>query len=95
MEAKDADKGRLQEVEAGLGQVQEKDAEIKRLQRELQTLRVCNVYLPVSSSLGLKQPVSLNQSLWNDLQNIPYAGWWKAIQESQVVGDRGQCSATY
>ena len=31
------------EVKAGLDQVQEKDAEIKRLQREIQTLRVCDV----------------------------------------------------
>ena len=31
------------EVKAGLGQVQEKDAEIKRLQREIQTLRVRDV----------------------------------------------------
>ena len=38
------EKGRLQtEVKAGLGQVQEKDAEIKRLQREIRTLRVCDI----------------------------------------------------
>ena len=30
-------------LKAGLDQVQEKDAKIKRLERELQTLRVCNI----------------------------------------------------
>ena len=32
------------EVKARQREVQEKDGEIKRLQKELQTLRVCNVW---------------------------------------------------
>ena len=32
-------------METGLGQVQEKDAEINRLLKELQSQRVCNVWL--------------------------------------------------
>ena len=36
-------------MEAGLGQVQEKGAEINRLQGDLQTLRVCNIWLSYSN----------------------------------------------
>ena len=78
-------------MEAGLGQVQEKDAEIKRLQREIQTLRVCDVYLPVSSSLGLKQPVSTSHcgmtfrtSLMQDGEELSKKVKWLETEVSAV-----------